>query len=166
MTNQEQEEQDQVQNSEKIEELQKKLEQCEQEKEEYLTGWKRTKANFLNYKKDEQERLEGAKQEAKEEFILKILPVLDSFDRAEKNIELDEGVKQIKKELQSILKQEGLERIDTDCKFDPKLHEAIEQLPSDKEKGTIVEEVTAGYKLKDEVIRAAEVKVAAKQNVN
>ena len=120
----------------------------------------------MNYKKDEQERLNKAKKEARKEFILKILPVLDSFDRAEESSELKEGIKKIKKELQSILKREGVERIDTDCKFDPNLHEAVEQLPADEEQGTIIEEVTAGYKLKDEVIRAAEVKVAAEQDIN
>lgn len=161
MTNQEEVETENF--KEKIEELKESLEKCEQEKEEYLSGWKRSRANFLNYKKGEQERLEKVKEEAKKGFILKILPVLDSFDRAEENTELKEGVQQIKKELQSILAREGVERIDTSQKFDPNLHEAVEQLPSDKEKGTIIEEVTAGYKYKDQVIRAAEVKVAANQ---
>jgi len=166
MSNKKQGEKEENQAKNKIEKLQAKLKQCEEEKEEYLSGWKRAKANLLNYKKDEQTRLEKARQESKKDFILKVLPVLDSFDRAAKNDELDEGMQQIKKELLSILQQEGVKKIDTDCKFDPKLHQAVEQLPSDEEQGTIIEEITAGYKYKDQVIRAAEVKVAAEENIN
>lgn len=168
MTNQEETNSESEQLKKKIEEIEQELEECEEEKEEYLSGWKRARASLLNYKKEEQERLEEAKNKGKKELILKILSVLDSFDRAEKNSEegLEEGVRQIKKELQSILAQEGVERIDTDQEFDPALHEAVEQLPSDEEEGTIVEEVTAGYKFQGKVIRAAEVKVAADQDIN
>ncbi|MEF8847460.1 MAG: nucleotide exchange factor GrpE, partial [Candidatus Paceibacterota bacterium] len=151
MTNKEKELQEKKQVSKKIEELKKKLKQCEEEKEKYLSGWKRAKANFLNYKKEEQKRLDRARDEIEKDLILEILPVLDSFDRAEENTELEEGMKQIKKELQSVLKRKGVEKISTNCKFDPNLHEAVEQLPSDEKQGTIVEEVTAGYKFKDEV---------------
>lgn len=151
----------------KIKELKQELEECEEEKEEYLSGWKRARANLLNYKKEERERLEEAEEEGKKELILKVLSVLDGFDRAKKSSGgLEEGVKQIRKELETTLAQEGVERIDTDQEFDPALHEAVERVPSEEEKGVIVEEVTAGYKFKDQVIRAAEVKVAAEQDVN
>lgn len=165
-TSEQQTELKQVKN--KVEELKEKLEQCEQEKEEYLSGWKRARADLLNYKKGERQRLEQAKNEGKEELILKTLPVLDSFDRAEKNSEdgLEQGMEQIRKELQSILAQQGVQRIDTEQEFDPALHQAVEQVPSEQEQGTIIEEVNAGYKFKNQVIRAARVKVAAEQEPN
>ena len=164
MSNQEETEQEQ-QRKEKIEELKQKLEECEQEKEEFLAGWKRSRADLVNYKKGEQERLKKAGQKARREMILKFLPVLDSFDRAEENSdELSEGLQQIRKELQSILSQEEVERIDTDCKFDPALHEAVEQVSTEKEEGMIVEEIKAGYKHQGQVIRAAKVKVAAEND--
>src|SRR4030042_5902152 len=66
--------------------LKLKLEECEKKKDEYLAGWQRARADFINYRKEEMERIEEILKYAGEEMILKILPLLDNFELAEKNL--------------------------------------------------------------------------------
>ena len=72
-----------------IDELKEKLKECQKLANEYLAGWQRSKADFLNYKKDEAERIGEFLKYSNEELILKILPILDSFEKAEKEISDD-----------------------------------------------------------------------------
>jgi len=134
--------------------------------EEYLNGWKRERADFLNYKKDEMERIGSLVKYANEEIILKLIPVLDNLCLAAKHIE-DEGVKQIKKQLEDFLQKEGIEPIEVIGKpFDPNFHEVIEEIgPSEAlakegEPGTVIEEVQRGYTLHGKLIRVAKVKIS------
>ncbi|MCX6718317.1 MAG: nucleotide exchange factor GrpE [Candidatus Staskawiczbacteria bacterium] len=133
--------------------------------EEYLNGWKRERADFLNYKKDEMERIGQLVKYANEEIILNILPILDNLCLAASHIK-DPGVEQIKKQLEDFLKKEGIEHIEAIGKeFDPNFHEVIEEIGPDEplaKKGkpcTIVEEVQRGYTLHGKLIRVAKVKV-------
>jgi len=77
-----------------LEELKKKLEECQQLKEEYLAGWQRERADFLNYKKEEIERMGEMIKYADVGIILNFLPILDNFEIAEKklseNLKVDE----------------------------------------------------------------------------
>jgi len=70
----------------KSEKLKNELEVCQKQKEEYLAGWQRERADFINYKKEELEKLERLLRFGKENLIAKILPILDDFELAEKNI--------------------------------------------------------------------------------
>lgn len=122
--------------------------------EEYLNGWKRERADFLNYKKEEMERIGQLVKYANEELILKLLPVLDNMCLAAGHIK-DEGVTQIKKQLEDFLAKEGIEPIEVmGRKFDPAKMEAVEG-----EGDTVAEEVQKGYTLHGRVIRPAKVKV-------
>jgi len=130
--------------------------------EEYLNGWKRERADFLNYKKDEMERISTLAKYANEELILKIIPILDNIYLAESHVpeELKEnnwinGFSQIKNQLEKFLKEEGIEPIKTvGEKFDPNLMEAVEG------DGEIVsEEIQRGYTLHGKIIRVAKVKI-------
>jgi molecular chaperone GrpE len=145
-----------------------KLEKCEKQKEEYLAGWQRARADFLNYKKEEMERISGLVLYAHEEMILKILPILDNFSLVEKKLPSDlknnsnmEGVLQIKNQFQELLKNYGVEEMKVlGEKFNPNFHEAVEEVEiKDKEKGIIVEEIQKGYLIQGKVLRAARVKV-------
>jgi len=151
-----------------LEELKKKFTECEKEKNEYLAGWQRSRADFLNYKKEEMERIAGLLKYADVGLILRILPILDNFDEAQKKLqkeaENDEKVKgflQMKKQLQDLLESRGVKAID--ClgkKFDPNFQEIVEELEiKDKESGLIIEEVQKGYMMEDRVLRPAKVKV-------
>jgi len=142
----------------------KKLEQCEKQKEEYLAGWQRARADFLNYKKEEMERISGLIVYAHEEILIKLLPILDDFDRAEKEIKDEaslKGVNQIKNQLQDLLKSYGIEEMKSlGQKFDPNFHEAVEQVEGKGEFGIIIEEIQKGYLIQGRVLRVAKVKVA------
>jgi len=147
------------------EEIEKMLEESEQKKEEYFSGWQREKADFLNHKKQEFERLKGTLCIAKESVFEEIIPVLDSFGLAEKAIsEKDKnnksviGLLMIKKQLEDALKALGLQEIESVGKpFDPSLHEAIEEVEG--ESGVIAEEVEKGYSYNGKILRPSKVKV-------
>ncbi|OGD63819.1 nucleotide exchange factor GrpE [Candidatus Berkelbacteria bacterium RIFOXYA2_FULL_43_10] len=135
---------------------------------ELTAGWQRTQADFINFKNQiAKERVELIER-ANSDLIYELLPILDNFSLAAKHIpkELEgdnwaQGISQIEKQFENILRENGLERIESlDTKFDPNLHEAIEEVESDKPHGTIVEEVLPGYKLNDTTIRPAKVKVS------
>lgn len=144
------------------ENLKHELEKIKKEAEEYLNGWKRAKADYLNREKEiGREKIDWVKF-TNLELILKLLPVLDSFNHSLKQMPDDlkdnqwaKGVKQIKQQFEDFLKAQGVEMIKTiGEKFNPELHEAIEKKG---EGGEITEEVQAGYLLNNEVIRASKV---------
>ena len=151
-----------------IEELKKKLEECEKLKNEYLLGWQRERADLLNYKKEELERVGEILKYANVGLILQILSVLDNLDVVEKklpeNLKKDENVKgilQIKAQILDFLKSQGVEEIKTmGEKFDPNFMEIVETIEAkDKNSGIIVEEIQKGYSLHSKVLRPAKVKI-------
>ncbi len=144
------------------------LEQCSKKRDEYLAGWQRARADFLNYKKEEIERVGKLMFFAQANVILGILPVLDNFKIAEKKLTDDlkknvhtQGLLKAKQELLNFFKIIKVEEIETiNKKFDPNLAEAVEQVEAkDKESGIVVEELQKGYTLQGQVIRPAKVKV-------
>ncbi len=163
---------------EDIEQLKKDLTDAKTKCEEYLNGWKRERADFVNYKKDEMERIGQLAKYANEELILKIIPILDNIHLAETHIppELEKnewikGFQQIKNQLIEFLSKEGVEPMKTLYeKFDPNYMEVVEEVSareasgmavgSEKEEsGIVVEVVQIGYTIHGQVIRAAKVKV-------
>lgn len=142
------------------------VENLTKEKEEYLDGWKRAKADLINYKKDELKRLEEVARFGSESLILELISILDDFDLAlatlEKEGATEKGIYLIRSRFEDILKRRGLERIKVEVgdKFDPAFHEAITAVDGDTEKAdTVAEEVEAGYTLHGKVIRPVRVKV-------
>jgi molecular chaperone GrpE len=153
----------------KIKELEEKLAKCEKLKGEYLTGWQRARADLLNYKKEELERIGELIKYANEGLILKILPILDNFDLIEKklpeNLKKDkniEGILQIKNQILNFLKNQGVEEIKSvGEKFDPNFQEIVEEVEEkNRESGIVVEEIQKGYKINGRLLRPAKVKVA------
>jgi len=143
------------------------LEDLEKKCEEYLNGWKRERADFLNYKKEEMERISHLVKYANEEIILKLIPILDNICLAEQHAPQDnewvQGFLQIKKQFSDFLKKEGIEHIEVlGKKFDPNLMEAAEEIvgcPTPHNSGEVVEEVQRGYTLHGKLIRPARVRV-------
>lgn len=156
-------------NNNEVEELKKQMEETKMKCEEYLAGWKRERADFINYKKEESERVGCFIKYANEELILKILPILDNIYLAEKELPEEikgskwtEGFLQIKTQLSDFLQKEGVEEIKTtNAKFDPNLMEVSEEVEDGKgeESGTVIEEIQKGYTLHDKLIRPTKVKV-------
>jgi len=142
----------------KIKEFKIKLKKCQKEKEEYLTQAQRARADLINYRKRQEEKIiPGIVAIGQASIINKILPVLDSLEAgAEKN----EDVKKIKEQMISVLKECNIEKIKAiDEEFNPEFHEAIEQIESKKKQGIIVQEIQKGYLFNKKLLRASKVKV-------
>jgi len=143
------------------------LEECQKQRDEYLAGWQRARADLLNYKKEEMERFEQVLKFAGEEFVLKVLPILDNFNLIEKKLPEDlkkeeniKGILQLKKQIEDFLKSQGVEEIKCGEKFDPNFQEAVETIEKEEgESGTILEEIQKGYTINGRILRPAKVKV-------
>jgi len=156
-------------NKEIKEDFKKLLEDCQKQRDEYLAGWQRSRADFINYKKEEIERFKGIIDIANEEMVLKILPLLDNMELAEKHLSIDlknneyvKGFLQIKTQFLDLMKNQGVEPIDAiGKKFDPIIHEVIEEIEvKDKEPRTIIEEIQKGYLINQRLLRPVKVKIS------
>jgi molecular chaperone GrpE len=139
----------------------------QKERDEYLEGWKRAKADLINYKKDEAARLAQFLKFSNESLITELIIVLDSFDLSlavlAKDPEAVKGVTLIKSQLEDLLRKYGLEKMNLKVGdvYDPGKAEAIEEVESQAPPGTIAEVVGEGYLLHGKVIRPARVKLAS-----
>ncbi len=157
----------------KIKTLEKELEKCSQEKEEYLNGWKRERADFLNYKKDEKERMERVKRITQIETLKQFIEILDSFERAEEQISQDltdnpiiRGFLGIKKQLKELLERFNIKEITIgeEMDFDPRFCEAIEIVETNdpQKDNKIAQIISKGYLVENIVLRPSKVKVFKK----
>jgi molecular chaperone GrpE len=146
------------------------LKQARKEKEEYLTGWQKERAGFLNYRKEEEERNTNFKNIVQERILERFLSIMDSFDMAFANKEAWEkvdanwrtGVEYIYAQMNSVFEEYGINSIGkVGEKFNPEFHESIEIVETDeKDKdGTIAFVLQKGYKTKNKVLRPARVNV-------
>ena len=140
------------------------LEECKKQAQEYLNNWKRERADFINYKKSEAERMGRLIEFGKMATIGDFLDIRDDLERALKSNELDErelnigyrdGINMILSKFDELLKRYKVERIKTDGHFDPNVHEAVVMEPG----GELLQEVKSGYTMNGEVIRPAQVKI-------
>jgi molecular chaperone GrpE len=152
---------------ETIEELMKKIEILEKEKNEYFESLKRAKSDVLKMQREFEEKFQTMQDLANSELIYHLLSVLDSFDLAfQKNEKIDQGFYLIYSQLKDILEKYGLEEINLENKkFDPNFHEALGTKKCEKEncsgedEGLIVEVLSKGYLYKGRLLRAARVKI-------
>lgn len=158
-----------MEEAQKEENIIQRLEECKKKCEEYLNGWKRERADFLNYKKDEEGRISALIEYTRSSLILKLLPMIDNITVAAKQIPEHlkgdtwiQGFFHIKKQAEELLKKEGIEEIKTIGEmFDPSIHEVIEEISKEGQgHGVILEEVQKGYLLSGRVIQPAKVKIA------
>jgi molecular chaperone GrpE len=155
-------------------------EQIEQLKEraskadEYWDRLLRQTADLENYKKRAARERQDAVAYANESLLTKLLPVLDAFEMAlaatanagERSAanSLQAGIVMVSNQLKSILAECGLEEINAGGKpFDPNLHEAVSQEPTDEvPEGRVLRQIRKGYKFRNRLLRPAGVVVAAK----
>lgn len=160
---------------EAIKKLRTKLKECQAKSAEYLAGWQRVQADFINYKKRDATEREEFLKFAAEPVVLDIIHVMDSFDMAFSHKEHWEkadktwrdGVEKIYAQLKKSLEKHGVSIDDPLGKdFEPMNHMAVEMVPVDKadDDGKIVGVVQKGYLLHDRVIRAAKVRVGQYKN--
>lgn len=152
-----------------IETLQEALQEERERTEELTERWKRSAAEFSNYRKRvEKERAELVKF-SNALLISRLLPILDDLQRAFQTLPGKlrhftwvDGIALVERKLAATLEQEGLTCIAARGEpFDPALHQAIVyEETDDDDDGVVLEELQRGYKLNDRVIRPTLVKVA------
>lgn len=142
--------------------------------DEYLNGWKRAKADLINFKKDTEKRQQEFNDFIIADIILELLPIHNNFKRAlnivpknlgDEQIAISgnkawlEGIKHVKSQLDKFLENRGVSEIKTiGEKFNPELHEAVgKRKVNGARPDIIVEECSAGYTLNGRVIMAARV---------
>ena len=153
---------------EKLDDMQRVLEQTREQADENLRSWQRTAADFSNYRRRMDDEREGLSQFSNAVLIGKLLAVLDDFDRALENVPPDihegwvDGVRLVERKLRSLLEAEGVTQIEALGKpFDPNLHEAVVyEETADHPDNQVIGELQHGYRLGDRVLRPALVRVA------
>ncbi len=153
-----------------LKKLRADLKQAKSEKEDYLIGWQKERAEFANYKKGEDDRKAMLSESMRERILTRFLSVMDSFNMAFANKEAWEkvdpnwrkGVEYIYSQMNNVFEEYGVKSIgEVGETFDPSMHESIELVETnEKEKDhTIAVVIQKGYKLADRVMRPARVNV-------
>jgi len=141
--------------------------------QEYLDGWRRAQADYLNLQRQVEEEKKEYINYANENLLMDLLPAIEQFEMAlaylpdltnipdqEKN-KIEKwfiGIKAVKQMWEQTFSNIGLTTIDTSGKFNPAEHNAIDkEVDPDKEKDTIIKVVQVGWKLKNKVLRPAKV---------
>jgi molecular chaperone GrpE len=153
---------------------QEELEKLKKQTEEYLNNWKRERADFLNYKKEESKRIEVLIKFANEAFVIELLDRIEPLEIAIKSIpeqikneknakEWLDGLRQIVNKFEDMLEKFGVARIETEGeKFDPSIHEAVSvetRGDGSGEESEKIEELRPGYVMNGKVIRPARIKL-------
>jgi molecular chaperone GrpE len=153
---------------EKLEDMQRVLDETREQSDEHLRGLQRTAADFANYRRRVDEEREGLSQFANGMLISKLLAVVDDFDRALENVPADthegwvDGVRLVERKLRNLLEAEGVTEIEAlGQPFDPNLHEAVVyEKTAEHLDNQVIGELQRGYRLRDRVLRPSLVRVA------
>ena len=152
-----------------IKKLREKIKKLEGEKQEYLDLSQRTRADYVNFKKEVETNRLSDRKFATKRFIEELLPVLDSYDMAKGNTiaweKVDQnwrvGIEYIFGQLRTVLENEGVTQFgkvgDT---FDPNFHESMEMVTveNESENDKIISILQSGYRMNEIVLRPARVK--------
>lgn len=156
---------------ETIKKLREKLQNCQKEKGEYLAGWQRAKADFVNAKREEEKTVAQLAKFSSERVVRNIIPALDSFHSAFGNktswekVDLNwrMGVQYIYSQLLAAMEKSGVMLIEPKIgePFDAKKHESVSVVPteSERENHAISEVISKGYSLHGKVLQPAKVKL-------
>jgi len=143
-----------------------RLAALETERDEAVDRWKRTAADFENYKKRAARERDEYVTYANERLVVDLLPILDDLERAlqaaaeHEEAQLEEGVELVHRSLAALLRRQGVKEIDTEGRFDPHVHEALLAQPSEADEGSVIDVIQKGYTLGDRVVRPARVVIA------
>lgn len=143
------------------------IKDLEQQVGELTEALQRERADSVNIRRRHEEQISSLKNIVKSNVVQELLPVIDNFERSLKHVPKDleendfvKGVKGVVKQFEQTLSEMGVQKIKTvGEQFDPALHEAVGMEDGDGEVEVICEELQPGYRLEDEVIRHAMVKV-------
>jgi len=163
------------------------LEKLQADLDSAIANWKRTAADFENYKKHKERENKELLEFAKEVTVVKLLPTLDALEQALRHMpefgelevgdgELDsernfaekyqnwqQGANGIVAQLDKVLAELGVKKIEAiGKKFDPHFHEAVREVEADQEDGIIIDELQSGFILNHKVIRPSQVIISKK----
>lgn len=150
---------------------QTELQACKLELSQMVERAARLQADFENYKRRQEKERANWFTSAQSMIFVDLLSIIDDFERAmaeaqkqsQQNSELEQwitGFSLIEKALSKTLAKFGVTPMAEESTFDPEKHEAIMQVESDQESGSIVGVLQKGYMFKDTVLRPAKVSVA------
>ncbi|MBI3231624.1 MAG: nucleotide exchange factor GrpE [Candidatus Doudnabacteria bacterium] len=163
------------------------LEKLQADLDNAILGWKRTAADFENFKKQKERENTELLEFAKEVTVVKLLPILDALEQALRhmpetveheawNLEHQEefmkqyrnwqtGVNGIVGQLDKVLGELGVKKIEAiGKKFDPHFHEAVREVESEKEDGIILDELQSGFILNGKIIRPSQAIISKKSS--
>jgi len=147
----------------KVKKLRGEIESLRKEKQEYLDGWQRAKADYVNALRRFEEEKAVAAGLGTAVAAQALLPALEALERAKEHGAVPEGFQAIVKQLEAGFAKLGIETMGTIGEaFDPAFHEALGQdrVESQEEDGTITAVLERGWKMNDVVIRPAKVRIA------
>lgn len=147
---------------EKIAKMRAELSTCRKEKQEYMDGWQRAKADYVNLLKRFEQESKSAKQVGVVKAVETLLPAFDALERAKEHGEVPDGFIAIAKQLESAFASLGLVEIGKIGEpFNPALHDALGQdaAESAETDDTVTTVLEKGWKIGDTVIRPAKVRV-------
>jgi len=150
--------------------LREKLRHAVEEKQRYLENWQRERADFANYKREEEHRHASHELQIQTRFTEALIPVLDSFEGAlqggtfkDASAAWQQGIDALYQGLLSALKKMGIVQFapKPGDPFDPYRHEALREVPTNKEEDdhTIEGVERSGYSIGDRIVRPAQVSV-------
>ncbi len=153
-----------AENAENIEALKQELAETKKKAEDYLAGWQRAQADFINYKRRAEQEKEELVKFANAKLMLALLPIIDDLERAfesvppESGLNWVEGFKMIERKLKAGFETQGLTPIvAVGQPFDPNFHEAVRE---EKGKdGIVIQEMERGYLLNGKLLRPAKVTI-------
>ena len=150
----------------KLKKLKEELEKVKKERQEYLDGWQRCKADGINAKKDVESRAARTAELLREALVHDIIPALDSFDMASESEAWNTvepgwrgGMERVRDQLIEALKRHGIERYGKVGEtLDHALHEVVQEAEDMPGKsGEIVRVLRSGYRAGERVLRPAQV---------
>lgn len=152
--------------TQRIEELEESIAEVTKKGEELLADLQRERADFENYRRRSQSGISEAYINAKADVMVKLLPVVDNFDRAIDNADEEDpfvkGVLMVYRQLKDIMSGLGVEEIDAlNKEFDPNIHDAaMQEEVEGVESGMICDVFSKGYMMGDKILRHPTVKVS------
>ena len=148
------------------------LEEAQREVDQFRNLLQRVQADSVNYKRRVEEEREELQKRANANLVIRLLPVLDDFERALQHIPNDDafhpwlaGVELVYRNLRGVLESFGVTQIEAlDKNFDPMEHESLSyEITEDHEEGKVMSVLREGYKLHGRVLRPAQVTVSKKK---